>query len=218
MYKIFFYFLAFLQIHLVFASNIKITNKEGSSFDARYEEVLPNTPRGIAVKVTRSSDRRTFTIPLTTLSEDSLIEIIKIQSKPVGFEPVDAFDAPDKKNTKEIAKTQRVDGYKFVESLDDTAEDIDLNIEFESVKKDDDTIEILGKIKNNSDKTFVFCNIQVELRDGSNKLIARDDTYTDPSDIRSGQISTFEIWILDDALEKARIREITYRVKGRIED
>jgi hypothetical protein len=207
-----------ISAHSNFANNIIITNKEGASFDAKFGEILPNTPRGIAVKVVRSSDRRTFTIPLSTLSENSLIEIIKIQSKPAGFEPIDAFDAPPQNNSKNIPKTQRVDGYKFVESIDNTAEDIDLNIEFESVKKDENQIEILGRIKNNSDKTFVFCNIQVELRDGSNKLIARDDTYTDPSDIRSGQISTFEIWILDDALEKARIREIIYRVKGRVEN
>lgn len=207
-----------VSTHYNFANSIKITNRDGASFDAKFEEILPNTPRGIAVKVVRSSDRRTFTIPLSTLSEDSLIEIIKIQSKPDDFEPVDAFDVPKQNNSKTIPKTQRVDGYKFVESIDNTAEDIDLNIEFESVKKDDDQIEILGKIKNNSDKTFVYCNIQVELRDGSKKLIARDDAYTDPSDIKSGQISTFEIWILDDALEKARIREIIYRVKGRVED
>lgn len=202
----------------LFAKNLLLENKSGASFEGTFDEILPNSPSGPAVKITRKSDKRTFRVPLNTLSEKTLIQIVLLQSQKESDEN-DPFGAP-KKPSKETQEpnTQRVDGYKFVESSETTAEDIDLNIEFESVKKDGRSLTILGKIKNNSAKTFEFCNIQVELRDGSNKLIARDDTYTDPSDIKASQISTFEIWILEDAIEDTRIREIIYRVKGDLDD
>ena len=211
----FIFFYTFFNLN---ANNLIIENKSGASFEGTIDEILPDTPSGPAVKITRKSDKRTFRIPLNTLSEKTLIQIVLLESRKESDEN-DPFGNSKKTSSKtQVPNTQRVDGYKFVESSETTAEDIDLNIEFESVKKDGRSLTILGKIKNNSTKTFKFCNIQVELRDSSNKLIARDDTYTDPSDIKSGQISTFEIWILEDIIEDTRIREIIYRVKGDLDD
>ena len=211
-------FLSFATFFHLKANNLLLENKSGASFEGTFDEILPNSPSGPAVKITRKSDKRTFRVPLNTLSEKTLIQIVLLQSQKESDEN-DPFGVPKKvSNETQEPNTQRVDGYKFVESSEATAEDIDLNIEFESVKKDGRSLTILGKIKNNSTRTFEFCNIQVELRDGSKKLIAREDTYTDPSDIKSGQISTFEIWVLEDALEDTRIREIIYRVKGDLDD
>ena len=211
----FFFFSTLFNLN---AKNLLVENKSGASFEGTFDEILPDTPSGPAIKITRKSDRKTFRVPLSTLSEKTLIQIVLLQNKKEtdGNDPFGNGTKPS--NEAEEPNSQRVDGYKFVESDEATAEDIDLNIEFESVKKDGRSMTILGKIKNNSSKIFEYCKIQVELRDGSKKLIARDDTYTDPSDIKSGQISTFEIFILEDAIEDERIREIIYRVKGDIGD
>jgi hypothetical protein len=210
-------YISLLSFLNVGAKDILIENKTGASFRGSLDEVLPDTPSGPAIKVSRKSDNRTFRIPLNSLSEKTLINIVLLQNQAdiIDDEPF-GIEEETEDDVKKL-KSQRVDGYKFVESAEATAEDIDLDIEFESVKKEDDTLTILGKVTNNSPHTVESCEIQIELRDSAKRLITRDEKMTDPWDIKSGQIATFRFWIFEDAIAKTRIREIIYRVKGDIE-
>jgi hypothetical protein len=60
---------------------IDISNKQGSSFDAEIIEIILLPGREESIKVRRNSDKRIFSIPLNSLSDQTLISIIKEQAK-----------------------------------------------------------------------------------------------------------------------------------------
>jgi len=60
---------------------IDISNKQGSSFDAEIMEIILLPGREESIKVRRNSDKRIFSIPLNSLSDQTLISIIKEQAK-----------------------------------------------------------------------------------------------------------------------------------------
>jgi|TARA_B110000495_G_C22813688_1_gene474962 hypothetical protein len=72
------------QILLIFAlplilNGIEISNKQGASFDGEIIELILTTEGKESIKVRRSSDKRVYSIPLNSLSEPTLIAIIRAQ-------------------------------------------------------------------------------------------------------------------------------------------
>ena len=72
------------QILLIFAlplilNGIEISNKQGASFDGEIIELILTTEGKESIKVRRSSDKRVYSIPLNSLSEPTLIAIIRVQ-------------------------------------------------------------------------------------------------------------------------------------------
>jgi hypothetical protein len=65
----------------VFLFGINISNKQGSSFDAEFIELILMPEGKESIKVRRSSDKRIFLIPLNSLSDKTLISIIREQDK-----------------------------------------------------------------------------------------------------------------------------------------
>ncbi len=62
-------------------SAIVITNKAGVSFRGVLLEILPNANQEPSAKIKRDGDGRIFSVPLNTLSEKTLIELLLEQSR-----------------------------------------------------------------------------------------------------------------------------------------
>ncbi len=59
---------------------LEVSNKQGQSFEGTVIEILPTRPTGPSVKVQRTSDGKHFEIPLSQLSEETLIALLVDQS------------------------------------------------------------------------------------------------------------------------------------------
>ena len=73
--------LLILVAFVVSTSAIVITNKAGVSFRGVPLEILPNANGSPAAKIRRDGDGRIFSVPLNTLSEKTLIELLLEQSR-----------------------------------------------------------------------------------------------------------------------------------------
>jgi hypothetical protein len=202
------------------SSAIEITNKTGVSFQGELLEILPNANGGPAAKIKRGGDGRIFSVPLNALSEKTLIEFLLKQSRsnkmPEALgkakqpQPVLA-NQPGRPNAK---REKKVGGFNIAKSLDQTAEDINVELEIQTINDGDRIMEIHGKLKNNSDRSFEFCKVSVELNDGKGALIVREWAFAEPSEINSKGVSVFEILIDKRVLKGRKIDSITYKVTG----
>ena len=66
---------------VVSTSAIVITNKAGGSFRGELLEILPNANGSPTAKIKRDGDGRIFSVPLNTLSEKTLIELLLEQPR-----------------------------------------------------------------------------------------------------------------------------------------
>ena len=73
--------LLILVAFVVSTSAIVITNKAGGSFRGELLEILPNANGSPAAKIRRDGDGRIFSVPLNTLSEKTLIELLLVQPR-----------------------------------------------------------------------------------------------------------------------------------------
>ena len=73
--------LLILVAFVVSTSAIVITNKAGVSFRGVLLEILPNANQEPSAKIKRDGDGRIFSVPLNTLSEKTLIELLLEQSR-----------------------------------------------------------------------------------------------------------------------------------------
>ena len=81
---------------------IEITNKAGVSFRGEVLEILPNANGGPAAKIRRAGDGRIFSVPLSALSEKTLIELLLEQSRTTKV--AEKPNAPAKGFAKEPAR------------------------------------------------------------------------------------------------------------------
>jgi hypothetical protein len=110
---------------------------------------------------------------------------------------------------------KKVGGFNIAKSLDQTAEDINVDLEIQTINDGDRLMEIHGKLKNNTDRSFESCKVTLELNDGKNALLVREWTFAEPSEINSKGVSVFEILVDKDDLKGRKIDSITYKVTGR---
>ena len=66
---------------LIPTQGIEIVNKQGASFRGTLVEILPNANQEPSAKIKRDGDGRIFSVPLNTLSEKTLIELLLDQSR-----------------------------------------------------------------------------------------------------------------------------------------
>ena len=66
---------------LIPTQGIEIVNKQGASFRGTLVEILPNANQEPSAKIKRDGDGRIFSVPLNTLSEKTLIELLLEQSR-----------------------------------------------------------------------------------------------------------------------------------------
>lgn len=181
-------FLFLISCFAVSTFGINVSNKQGVSFDAKLVDIVKAGNGQLSAKVIRSTDRKEFSIPLSMLSERTLIEIIqelcKKEDPPVAVQinPQVAIQRQVNFNK----KWSDYDGHKIVD-----------------FRKDPDrwknkTVTVVGHFNYKSSITKSF-------------IIEQDDQDIDI--IYSGLPKR----IIEEILEKKNFSEDLVRVSGRIE-
>lgn len=105
--------------------------------------------------------------------------------------------------------------FKISKSKDVTAEDIPLDFINEKITYERGYLKIWGHVRNKlNSRPYEFVKITFSLWGGrSGKLIAREFTYTDPTDIGPGQIG----YIIEHSIkcDVSELNLIEYKVTGR---